>query len=107
MSPEGLFLDVTIPGGETKSGVFVAYTRPLTSVGDVRSIVVEMHHEAYNALGIVYKLQSGYYKTQVKNKLAGLKKTPMRNKVALGVASASVVGLSIFAYKKLRARARL
>eukprot|EP00930_Biecheleria_cincta_P105365 TRINITY_DN98031_c0_g1_i1.p2 TRINITY_DN98031_c0_g1~~TRINITY_DN98031_c0_g1_i1.p2 ORF type:complete len:157 (-),score=27.92 TRINITY_DN98031_c0_g1_i1:3-473(-) len=104
MNTEGLFLDVFVPGGEIMAGVFVKYTRPLTSVRDVRSIVVDMHHEAYNALGVAYKLQSGYYKTQFSN---SWKKNPMKKKVAMGAAAVSILGLSVFAYRKLQARARL
>jgi len=65
MSSEGLTIDATLEDGEVKAGVFVPFTRQLEKASDIRPIVVDMHHEAYHALGVGYKLKEGYYKRQI------------------------------------------
>lgn len=103
MSHEGLTLDVTMSNGEMQSGIYVPYSRPMSSVKDVRPIVVEMHHEAYHALGHVYKMTSGYYKKEAKNKIDALKKKyPLGGKLTIGVAAVSIGTLCILAFRKIR-----
>lgn len=101
MSETGLTLEVVMPGGETESGVFVPYSRPLVAVKDVRPIVVEMHHEANAALGFMYKLRSGYFKTQAKNKLEPLLKSTQGKLTLMTVAGFAMAGIGALV---LRAR---
>lgn len=83
LSAKGMTLDVTL-ADTRKETIFVPYSRPLSSAKDIRPVVVEMHHEAYNALGFLYKLRNGYYSSVAKNPKARLS--------AL-VAAAAVTGL--------------
>jgi hypothetical protein len=62
---QGMILTVTTASG-VQTGVRVDYPKPLTSVGEIRPVVVQMHHEAHHKLGTLYKLTSGYYTTAVK-----------------------------------------
>ena len=57
---KGFELDVILADG-TKWRVDIPYTSPLESAGQVRKIAVAMHFEAFNGLGIAYKLRHGFY----------------------------------------------
>merc|ERR1712118_355160 len=57
---QGMILTVSTASG-VQTGVRVNYPKPLSSVSEIRPVVVKMHHDAYNKLGVVYKLTSGYY----------------------------------------------
>mmetsp|Transcript_17718 Transcript_17718/g.48927 ORF Transcript_17718/g.48927 Transcript_17718/m.48927 type:complete len:177 (-) Transcript_17718:99-629(-) len=70
LSVQGLTMNITLEGGKTEQA-FVPFTRPLGHAGEIRKIVVEMHHEAYNALGFVYKLRHGYYGSMLKHAMEG------------------------------------
>merc|ERR1719321_1348530 len=99
MSSEGLTIDATLEDGEVKPGVFVPFTRQLEKASDIRPIVVDMHHEAYHALGWCYKLKEGYYKRQLTMQTAMLKKKvdPKDPKVqAVALVGLLAVGASIW-----------
>jgi len=63
LSSKGFTLDVTV-SGQVRTGVFIAYPRPLLDAKEIRAISVEMHHEAYTSLGLLYRLRHGYYKSK-------------------------------------------
>ena len=42
-------------------GIEIPYTTKCTAAKDMHKIAVNMHFEAFNGLGMVYKLKSGYY----------------------------------------------
>jgi cytidylate kinase len=42
-------------------GIEIQYTTKCTAAKDMHKIAVNMHFEAFNGLGMVYKLKSGYY----------------------------------------------
>ena len=44
-----------------QTGVRIDFPKPLTGVGEIRPVVVQMHHDAHAKLGVVYKLTSGYH----------------------------------------------
>merc|ERR1712054_288930 len=98
MNDAGLILEVSLASGATQSGVFVAYSRPPTAVKDVRPIVVEMHHAAYDALGAVYKLRSGYLRKRLQGKFTGTMKTPVGT-VAIGAAVLGAAGLCLLVHR--------
>eukprot|EP00933_Yihiella_yeosuensis_P038727 TRINITY_DN32668_c0_g1_i2.p1 TRINITY_DN32668_c0_g1~~TRINITY_DN32668_c0_g1_i2.p1 ORF type:complete len:157 (+),score=31.25 TRINITY_DN32668_c0_g1_i2:41-511(+) len=60
LTVKGLTLEVCSHSGE-KRKEFVPFRRALKHPQDIRAITVEMHHEAYHALGFLYKVQNGYY----------------------------------------------
>ena len=102
ISSSGLTLDVTL-AHEAQERVFVQFPRPLQAVRDVRPIVVEMHHEAYDALGALYKIQSGYFKKQMMGKVAALTKSTA-GKVAVAVAALGALGVGIVICKRLQSQ---
>ena len=102
ISSSGLTLDVTL-AHEAQQRVFVQFPRPLQAVKDVRPIVVEMHHEAYDALGAFYKMRSGYFKKQMMGKITALTKSTA-GKVAVGVAALGALSVGMVMYKRLQSR---
>mmetsp|Transcript_27009 Transcript_27009/g.89653 ORF Transcript_27009/g.89653 Transcript_27009/m.89653 type:complete len:151 (+) Transcript_27009:75-527(+) len=66
LSASGLELEVVLSSGHVMPGVNIPYSRPLKSAGDLRKVVEEMHSEAYNGMGMAYKLQTGYYPQSIK-----------------------------------------
>merc|ERR1712061_117543 len=75
LNSKGMTLDVTLAGSR-KETIFVPYTRALTSAKDIRPVVVDMHHEAYNALGFLYKLRNGYYSGGARHAFEAMQKSP-------------------------------
>ena len=69
VSSTGMTLEVDV-GAEEPQQVFVPYTEPLYRAQDLRKIVVAMHHECYDALGLGYKLRHGYYRNKQREILA-------------------------------------
>jgi hypothetical protein len=64
ISVEGMTLKATLANETVVTDVFIPYSSgPLKSAGEIRTVVVAMHKDAYNALGISYKLQNGYYES--------------------------------------------
>lgn len=99
MCTEGLTLDVSFPEGRKDSGVFVQYSRPPAAVQDVRKVVEDMHHEAYDALGYAYKLRSGFYKMALRMAFQHVSKT---KKLAMGFAAVSAGALVVLTIRLKR-----
>mmetsp|Transcript_104887 Transcript_104887/g.224133 ORF Transcript_104887/g.224133 Transcript_104887/m.224133 type:complete len:158 (-) Transcript_104887:87-560(-) len=100
LSAAGLTLEVALDGGRSDQA-FVPFSRPLTNAGDIRKIVVEMHHEAYGALGCVFKLQQGYYSSMVRHALEGMQKSKTAM-IAVAVVGIAAVGTGLFAVSRRR-----
>ena len=69
ISSAGLTLNATLLPQNTESkerikeGIFVAYpSGKLENAAHAKTVLIEMHKEAYSKLGIRYKLENGYYK---------------------------------------------
>ncbi|KAG7354846.1 DUF2470 domain containing protein [Nitzschia inconspicua] len=58
---EGFWLDLTLEDGTTVSNVLVPYDRRIQSAKELHAIAVDMHTAAFAKLGVVYKIQSGFY----------------------------------------------
>jgi len=85
---DGLLLSVEATDGSVHEDVRVRYPRGRIKEEQlVRKVVVEMHHEAYKKLGLLYQARSGYlYKSLIRD--GGLLKD--KKKLAL---AAAVVGV--------------
>ena len=66
LTTRGFELEVTMADGAVKQGVLIKYTEPLRSAGQVRKLAVAMHFEAYNKLGIAFKIRNNFYGNAVK-----------------------------------------
>mmetsp|Transcript_23449 Transcript_23449/g.70444 ORF Transcript_23449/g.70444 Transcript_23449/m.70444 type:complete len:167 (-) Transcript_23449:99-599(-) len=91
VSSKGMTLKVQLPGSDVPTIAEVPFTRPMETAGDLRKIVVEMHHEAYGALGVAFRLMHGYYTSAARQTWHHMKKS---HKIAAVIfASAAVVGI--------------
>lgn len=61
LNVEGFVLDVVLDDGTVKTDVLIRYTSPLESAAGVRKLAVAMHFEAYNGLGMVFKIRNNFY----------------------------------------------
>eukprot|EP00929_Paragymnodinium_shiwhaense_P006856 TRINITY_DN11080_c0_g1_i1.p1 TRINITY_DN11080_c0_g1~~TRINITY_DN11080_c0_g1_i1.p1 ORF type:complete len:152 (-),score=29.78 TRINITY_DN11080_c0_g1_i1:513-968(-) len=66
LNEKGFVMDVVRGNGDMEKNVLVPYNTTLKSPGDLRKVAVSMHQEAYNGMGITYKLARGYYSGGVK-----------------------------------------
>jgi hypothetical protein len=63
---EGFWLELTLLDGTKVNDVLVPYDRRIQSAKELHQIAVDMHVAAYTKLGVLYKVQSGYYVTAFK-----------------------------------------
>ena len=92
----GFMLDVTLPDGHIES-CLIPYSPPLTEAKMVRKIAVAMHFEAYNGMGLGYKLSNGFYSGAAKQAW-----THMPAKVRTGFKCAAAVAVFAVVYKMAR-----
>merc|ERR1711865_3951 len=73
--------------------VRVPFDVPITSAREIHHVAVRMHRNAYDTLGIVYKLQMGYYQQVVKFVAFKSYKTIQEHKVVVvaGVLAVSTI----------------
>jgi len=62
ITPEGWVFQVD----ENKEEVLVKYNSEITDAKEIRKIAVSMHIEAFNKLGVVYRIKNGYYEGALK-----------------------------------------
>jgi Protein of unknown function (DUF2470) len=63
---EGFWLELTLVDGTKISDVLVPYDRRIQSAKELHQIAVDMHVAAFAKLGVLYKIQSGYYSNAFK-----------------------------------------
>jgi hypothetical protein len=63
---EGFWLELTLRDGRKVKDVLVPYDRRIQSAKELHQIAVDMHMAAFTKLGVLYKVQSGYYTTAFK-----------------------------------------
>lgn len=61
LTPEGWVLTVTLRSGEEVESVLAPFKHRLRRAGDVRKLAVDMHREAFENLGFLFKLQHGFW----------------------------------------------
>lgn len=71
MTPEGFVLDVTLQNNdgttELKKGVVVKYPNGrMTKASQAHLLAISMHNEAFDGLGLFFKMQNGYYQSKAK-----------------------------------------
>ena len=54
------------------------FPRPITSAAQLRTFAVEMHHTAFKALGVGFRLRHGYYVDAARHASAGISKALLR-----------------------------
>ena len=96
ISEKGMTMTATLVDGTVKSGVFLAYSGgPLKSASSIRSVVVAMHREAYDALGFGYKLDNGYYQRIAGHIANGIAKS-QKAQIAIGAILVGVVAVGLY-----------
>lgn len=99
---KGMTLDVTLKDGSTMEKL-VPFTRSVSGVKDVRPIVVEMHNEAFNALGFLYKLQHGYYLSMATHALEDVTKS-RKAQIVIAVTGVALAGAGLYAISNRKRR---
>ena len=92
VTPSGFTLDVTLPDGLVKSAT-IPYSPPLTEAKQVRKVAVAMHFEAFNALGMWYKLKMGFFSGAAKQAWTHL---PPRLRMAVRASAAVLVAAIVY-----------
>lgn len=102
LSSKGLILEAEDPesADQAPSRVFVPYSRPLKSVEDIWKLVIEMHHEAYQGLGMLYKLKHGYYIDGARHAVAHMSRA-QKSKIFGGI-TACAIGAAAVVYWRRR-----
>jgi len=89
-----IIVDIVIDGFmlqcDNDEAFLIPFSRPLTSAKDIRKIAVEMHNEAYDGMGYIYKLHTGFYSHKIKIGGKMIAKKYPAAPIALGVLSLSV-----------------
>ena len=105
LTVEGFVLDVTLEDGSIKENVLIPYTTPLESAAAVRKIAVAMHFEAYNELGLTYKIRHNFYGRAVVQAWTHM---PAKVKYPLVAVLAGAIGVTVtFTVKVVRLLRRL
>lgn len=66
VTTEGFMLDVTLADGSVKPAL-IKYPSKLQNAAALRKLAVTMHREAYDKLGVRYKLAHGYYSSAARH----------------------------------------
>ena len=61
LDTEGFILELTLTDGSKVEDVMVPYDRRIQSAKELHQIAVDMHLQAFDELGVVYKITSGYW----------------------------------------------
>ena len=61
-------------GRKASEKVLVPYSEPLVAAGRIRKVAVNMHFEAFHALGLMYKFRTGYFQDSVRQALTHMPK---------------------------------
>ena len=74
MTPEGFILDVTVRNSDGTTGlrkdVLVKYpSGRMTKASQAHLLAISMHNEAFDGLGVIFKLQHGYYQSKAKKSI--------------------------------------
>eukprot|EP00536_Pseudo-nitzschia_multiseries_P006847 jgi/Psemu1/304416/fgenesh1_kg.151_\ len=99
LDTDGFLLEVAVVVGEGDarrvllSNVRVPYDRPIKSARELHAIAVAMHRTAYDQLGVLYKVEHGYYRRVWEMAAHTAQKALAKRKRAL-VAVAGVVAMA-------------
>lgn len=99
----GFFVQVTLKNNRgTVDNIHIPYQSPVTSPRDLHMEAVRMHRQAYDQLGVAYKLRHGYYQ-QVTKMIAfhGYKQVKANPTTTL-TAVAAVVVAGVLAWRRRR-----
>ena len=95
LTSSGFELDVTLADGSERKAVLIPHKPPLESAAQVRKVAVALHFEAFNGLGVSYKLWNGFYQDAARQAWAHMPRRARVAVVAMVAAVAAAVALRL------------
>jgi len=95
VSCAGFALEAAVEGEAKLRKLLVRFPVPLRHASQVRGFAVELHHAAFAALGLHYRLRHGYYRRGALMAIAGVAKAIAKRRVQLGAVGLAAAALVV------------